>query len=323
MNVVVLVILVLILVLVCGGGHTDNGGAPTLARKYSTHIVPHASLLGDEAHPLAHLFPTTAVPRIQLQLYPTSIKVDDQGQYGSCTAHAARYAWELMMYRAQLASGSAVYTPTLSGGPSRAFLYGEARLQDARTAYGTLSAARIKSVLQTDSGATISAVVWVLQNRGQLAESGYPYTRTNILGGAEANIALAVPYKFPAYPLLRGVRQTAPKKIVFGGSPASQAATLAVMQSALSTKHAIVLGICVYQSFESATALSTGSIPMPGGARDRLLGGHAICLSGYDTGTSRFSFANSWGVSYGIRGMFTIPFAYITNWNYAFDAWII
>ena len=302
---------------------TTRDSSPQVSRKYSTHIVSHDVLLGDNDHPLleARHVALPTVPPASMQLMPTTITIDDQGSFGSCTGHAARYAWQLMMFRAQIAMGKSTYTPTLSRGPSRAFLYGEARLRDAQNMYGTLSAARIKQTLTDDSGASMSAVVWAMQNSGELAEVSYPYTSTNVIGGTRGNIAAAAPYKFPLYPA--APKQTAPVQITYGGTPTSRTATLAVMINALATRHPIVLGISVYQSFESAAALSTGNIPMPGGARDRLLGGHAICLSGYDTTTRRFFFPNSWGTSYGNRGMFTIPFDYVSNWNYAFDAWII
>ena len=169
----------------------------------------------------------------------------------------------------------------------------------------------------------MSAVVWAMQNSGELSEVSYPYTSTNVIGGTRGNITAAAPYKFPLYPAPPvAAKQTAPVQITFGGTPVSRTATLNVMINALATRHPIVIGISVYQSFESAAALSTGNVPMPG-ANESLLGGHAICLTGYNMTTRRFSFPNSWGTSYGNKGMFSIPFDYVSNWNYAFDAWII
>jgi C1A family cysteine protease len=53
---------------------------------------------------------------------------------------------------------------------------------------------------------------------------------------------------------------------------------------------------------------------MPSG---RLLGGHAICLTGFiqnvNPTLSTFTFCNSWGTYSGNLGMFTIPYAYIGN----------
>lgn len=281
-------------------------------------------LLGDNEHPLlqARFTAIPTAPPVSIQLFPTTLSVDDQGGFGSCTGHAARYAWLLMMHRAKMEAGKP-YVAVLSGGPSRAFLYAEARLRDAQNLYGTLSAARIKSTLKDDSGASMSAVVWALQNVGELSEAAYPYTVANVIGGTRGNTKLAAAYKFPAYPTAAvGTKQVAPVNIKFGGTPIARAATLAVMINALATRRAILVGISVYKSFESRAALSTGTVPMPS-PREVLLGGHAICLCGYDTRTQRFTFVNSWGKSYGNRGMFTIPFDYVSNWNYAFDAWII
>jgi len=46
-----------------------------------------------------------------------------------------------------------------------------------------------------------------------------------------------------------------------------------------------------------------------------VLGGHALVLVGYNDSTSRFTFRNSWGASWGDAGYGTIPYAYLTSDN--------
>jgi C1A family cysteine protease len=58
-------------------------------------------------------------------------------------------------------------------------------------------------------------------------------------------------------------------------------------------------------------AMTTGTIPMPNTKREQLMGGHAICLTGYNDTTSLFTFTNSWGTYTGISGRFTIPYNYV------------
>lgn len=85
----------------------------------------------------------------------------------------------------------------------------------------------------------------------------------------------------------------------------------------------IILGILVYTSFESASATATGIIPMPNVKTEKLLGGHAITLIGFDTTKKLFAFQNSWGSNWGNAGYGYIPFDYITNSSLAFDLTII
>ena len=47
---------------------------------------------------------------------------------------------------------------------------------------------------------------------------------------------------------------------------------------------------------------------------DTLLGGHAVCIVGYDDSRSIFIGRNSWGKSWGDRGYFYIPYDYYDIW---------
>jgi C1A family cysteine protease len=68
------------------------------------------------------------------------------------------------------------------------------------------------------------------------------------------------------------------------------------MRTALAQGKSIVMAVLVYASFMSAGTIRSGKIPMPNTGRERLLGGHAITLTGYDFGRAVFFFRNSWGV---------------------------
>ena len=54
----------------------------------------------------------------------------------------------------------------------------------------------------------------------------------------------------------------------------------------------MVFGITAYASLESDTAASTGFVAMPVQG-EASIGGHCICLVGFDQATRRFKFANS------------------------------
>jgi C1A family cysteine protease len=78
-----------------------------------------------------------------------------------------------------------------------------------------------------------------------------------------------------------------------------------------------VIGISVYQSFEDAT---DGEVPMPV-TGEALLGGHAICLVGYDS--AHVTFRNSWGAGWGKEGYGTLPWAYVLSADLASDLWVV
>jgi C1A family cysteine protease len=83
-----------------------------------------------------------------------------------------------------------------------------------------------------------------------------------------------------------------------------------------------VVGISLYQSFEGMTVAKTGRVPLPKPA-ERMVGGHAVTVIGYDDRARRFHLANSWGEAWGDRGFFTLPYAYLTNPDLAADLWTL
>lgn len=83
------------------------------------------------------------------------------------------------------------------------------------------------------------------------------------------------------------------------------------MQGCLASGYPFVFGFTVYESFETATVARTGRAPMPDSS-EKVLGGHAVAAVGYDDATRTFLCRNSWGSNWGMRGYFTIPYAYLT-----------
>ena len=91
---------------------------------------------------------------------------------------------------------------------------------------------------------------------------------------------------------------------------------------ALSNGYPVIIGFHVYTSFISNTVARTGNMPYPNTRRERLLGGHAVLLVGYNKTKKVFIARNSWGTSWGAKGYFYMPFDVIKP-NMSSDYWII
>src|SRR5260221_254225 len=96
----------------------------------------------------------------------------------------------------------------------------------------------------------------------------------------------------------------------------------AAVLSGLPKGYPFVFGFTVYESFESDAVAKTGKLNMPKKS-EAVVGGHAVLAVGYDDKTKRFIARNSWGSSWGQKGYFTIPYAYLTNENLSDDFWTI
>ncbi|MEG0546378.1 MAG: C1 family peptidase [Oscillospiraceae bacterium] len=84
----------------------------------------------------------------------------------------------------------------------------------------------------------------------------------------------------------------------------------------------VLVGVQVYESFESEIVSSTGFIPIPNEKKEQLLGGHAMLIVGYDDKIQSFIVMNSWGNSWGDNGYGYLPYDF-ARLNYAFDFWVI
>jgi len=77
------------------------------------------------------------------------------------------------------------------------------------------------------------------------------------------------------------------------------------IKGALVQNGPIAAGVPVYQNWFDSSVKETGIIPLPSG---KSLGGHAICLAGYDGDYIKFK--NSWGVDWGAQGYGYLPWGY-------------
>jgi C1A family cysteine protease len=97
---------------------------------------------------------------------------------------------------------------------------------------------------------------------------------------------------------------------------------LKVMKACLVSGFPFTMGISVYESFETPAVRKTGQVPMPKKG-ERLKGGHAVMVAGYDDAKRSLIVRNSWGPRWGMQGYCLLPYDFVLNKHYAWDFWTI
>lgn len=174
--------------------------------------------------------------------------------------------------------------------PSRRFLYYNGRLLEKNTA--------------NDDGACIRNVIKGAAKWGYPDEAEWKYSIKGFAEKPREKIYRhAKRQSIKRYERVRR-RISDFKKILAGGLP-------------------IVIGVSVYESFESEKVTRTGQVPMPKYKREKLVGGHAILIVGYDETKKVFIFRNSWGKGWGDNGHGYLPYEFITDEGLSDDFWVI
>ncbi len=92
------------------------------------------------------------------------------------------------------------------------------------------------------------------------------------------------------------------------------------IKTVLSAGYPVVFGFTVYDSFMSDATAKTGVVRMPG-KKEKIQGGHAVALVGYDDSDHTFLVRNSWGIGWGDGGYCHMPYAYVTDRDLSDDFW--
>jgi C1A family cysteine protease len=174
--------------------------------------------------------------------------------------------------------------------PSRLFIYYNERVME-----GTVN---------SDSGAQIRDGIKSVGNQGVCPETEWPY---------DIN-------KFADKPGPKCYKDATLCEAV--GYQRLDSSNLTQLKGCIADGFPFVYGFTVYDSFESQQVAKTGVLNLPG-PKEKVVGGHAVLAVGYDDTTQRFTVRNSWGKDWGIKGYFTIPYAYLTDSNLADDFWTI
>lgn len=173
--------------------------------------------------------------------------------------------------------------------PSRIWIYYQAR--------------KIEGTIDEDSGATIRDAIKGVATFGYCSEKSLPYDIS----------------KFTKTPSSKCVKE-AKQNLIQRYESVPQ--DLNTIRACLAQNYSINIGIAVYESFESTNVAKTGIVPIPKPS-EKVLGGHAVHIIGYDDDKKLFKLANSWGVSWGDKGFFYLPYDYVLNSVLASDFWRI
>lgn len=232
--------------------------------------------------------------------------VYNQGNIGSCTANALCAAYQFL--------------DKSMGIPSRLFVYFNERNLIETTDEDT----------NHDSGAYLSDGIACLVKNGVCSEASWPYieSKFSVQPPPECYTQALSHQVLNAYTIPNNLN--AMKRVLLSGLP-------------------FVTGISIYNSFESDSVTKTGLVPMPDIENEINLGGHAVLVCGYNDNIQWYQnkiitnkngvraiksvtsskqkgvwiVRNSWGINWGAKGYFYLPYPYLLDSNIASDQWVI
>ncbi len=202
--------------------------------------------------------------------------VEDQGQEGSCSGHAAAGAVEFLeiMEERQKAGGPQVYNAATFERVSRHFIYyGERELEGS---------------VDSDAGATtLQDACLTLQSKGVCREPLWPYDPSILLQKPSPEAyADAQQHKVPTYLALDAGYQ---------------------LRHCLAQGFPFMLGFSVPGSLMQVGSDGLWN-PQPW---EQIEGGHAVLCVGYCNDRQAFLIRNSWGAGWGLGGYFWMPYAFM------------
>ena len=206
--------------------------------------------------------------------------IEDQGDLGACTAHAAAGLYE---YFERKAFGRYLDV-------SRRFLY---------------KTTRRLSKLHGDSGAELRNAMGALVLFGAPPEEHWPYDVEHFDVEPDAFCySFAQNYQAVTYYRLDPPGTETPQ-------------VLAALRGHLAAGAPAMFGFTCYSSLDDVTA--SGLIPFPGKG-EKITGGHAILAVGYDdkvrcpnAAAGALLIRNSWGTAWGDHGYGWLPYDYVTR----------
>jgi C1A family cysteine protease len=149
-----------------------------------------------------------------------------------------------------------------------------------------------------DTGLNIRTAATIIRKYGACAEQSWPYVTTNYSELPPLGV-------FKSSKLFKQYYYTFVTQDL-----------ISLKSCLFLSRSPIIFGFYTYGSFYNS---KRGVIPTPNVLTEKVQGGHCMLIIGYNDATQRFTCANSWGSSWGDRGLCYIPYAYLLNSNLAAD----
>jgi hypothetical protein len=197
-------------------------------------------------------------------------KPGNQGQIGSCVGWATGYA-ALTIAKAIQDNNTSTESITRNARSAR-FIYDQI-------------------VDQCPNGSVINDAFNLVQTQGDCLFTEFEPSTCKQIPGSNIK-ALASSFKIKDFYKLFESSASADQKIN-------------ETKNSLNAKKPVVIGMMVSESFNRVGPSGEWNPP----SNDYNIGGHALCVIGYDDARQRFEIINSWGTDWGNRGFFTISYA--------------
>lgn len=286
-----------------------------IAKGKDVHTVSDKPVFGlMKARPVLHAASSTSTPYLpteMLDLRKTVPGIYNQGELGSCTSNACASA---LRQAGVVQSGYDIL------GPSRLNFYYHARYNMG------LQEGNEWKYLTQDSGAGIGDVAAALIYGGLVPESMWPYSDDTT--HKKAHFTTPAFATQPTPNCYKTGQNWLNKE---GMSFVKLAPTLTAITDELKAGRSVMFGITLHNSFMSDTVAKTGMVPAPSGFFDRVAGGHAMLIVGYDGRTSVdaktnpkfgcFIVQNSWGTTWGDKGFCYMPSSMFKTSDTLNDMW--
>jgi C1A family cysteine protease len=244
-----------------------------------------------------HVYAATAAvlkklpPKIDLR--PKCPPVYNQGNIGSCTANAIGAAIQFDRRKAK-------QVPDFV--PSRLFIYYNERAMEGDVGM--------------DAGAQIRNGIKSVVKQGVCPETLWPYDDTPAVSDGGPWPAGAKPTIKPGTDCYKKAQSH--QAVSYQRLPR----VLNSFRGCLAEGYPFVFGFSVYSSLYGPDGNPAITLPLPG-AKDELLGGHAVLAVGYDDTKQVFIIRNSWGKANQDKGYFYMPYSYLTDAGLSDDFWTI
>lgn len=162
----------------------------------------------------------------------------------------------------------------------------------------------MEGTIHEDAGATLSDGITILKKFGVCSEELWPYDIS----------------KYASIPPLNCYVEADKHHVIEATNILNNAFS---MKQCLAEGLPFVVGIQIFEAFESLEVAKTGMVPMPNLFTDECLGGHAVLVCGYDENKQIWIVRNSWGTNWGDNGYFYLPYFYLLYPTLCSDLWYI